>query len=134
MSQPNTNPSSFFPLDYYMRPGEITNCIYASNDTTCPYICACSHKDLDKLSCEEGYVHASSFKNRKDDPNPLIVKCKNDTPSNLTSQHAKDSWFVGCLSGIKGRHKLFDPTKIDEHSCESLRKRSGWTDNGKSQS
>ena len=129
MSQTNKDSSSsFFPLDHYQRPGEITNCIYASNDTSCPYICACSNDNLDKKSCEDGYVHASSYENRKDNPNPLILKCKNDTPPNFKSQHEKDSWFVGCLSGIKGRHKLFDSSQIDEKSCENTRKKMGWVE------
>lgn len=119
-----TTTPGFFPLDYYMRPDEITNCIYASNDTSCPYICACTNPDLNQTACENGYVHAATYEQRKDNPNPLLMKCRTDVPSTFTDQHAKDSWTVGCLSGVKGRHKLFNPDQIDEKSCENVRQHS----------
>ena len=122
-----------FPLDYVFRPNEITNCIYASNDTACPYMCVCDNPDLNKNACENGYITAGNCPSRKDDPNPLIHQCINGVPANFSKDdQMKASWMVGCFSGVKGRHKLFDPTKIDDKSCEEARKKMGWGDNNPS--
>ena len=108
-------------LQKYMRPNEIQTCVMYNENGLCPYECACKNVP-DQTACRQGYIVAgnqsASTTLYGQSPNMYLPYCVDPTnvPPNL-SNDSKLSWSVGCLSGVTGPHRIFDPTIDVTQSC-----------------
>jgi hypothetical protein len=128
--------SSVSYLDHFQRPVDIYHCIWnsASNVVSgqsrqCPHECACEQLP-DPKACQRGYIKMGQSEigdttnqhQRTVNPNQLISWCfdpKNMDPQYQNNVTSSDSWIVGCLSGIRGYHKVYRETNESE-PCENL--------------
>lgn len=105
---------SNFVLDHYVRPTEITNCLfYAPNST--PQQCACALSGVAETStepgqmidhCEKGY-QAGAVQATNGDSNQGMVWCLNNIPKDLPQTvgvkiEGYQAWLAGCFSGVTG--------------------------------
>lgn len=107
-------PTNVNPLEYLMRPQEISNCHLRRDEHGDRYranVCAC-HSLPDFKSCHLGYVAA--VQNTTQDtidknPNAAVKWCISDdhVPKDLPTRDDQLSWKIGCINGIRAIHNFY---------------------------